>query len=82
MPTVLREGPFSVRIYVGEREHGPPHVHIYLGSARATIWLGDSPSIPTLRENKGLTAHELRKAKAVVLRNADFLRAIWRRFHD
>ncbi len=60
MPTVGQTGHLRIAIYVND--HPPPHVHVVAGDTTAVVLLNCYDGPPTLRENHGLKAKDLRLA--------------------
>lgn len=75
MPTVLRKGGFSVRIYFND--HAPPHVHVIHQSGEARIGLVPQELLALY----GLTRKETTKAKQLVAENREFLLQKWVELH-
>ena len=66
VPTVLRNGGFSVRIYT--RDHPPPHVHCWKGDAELVVELDPI----AIRENHGISRSDARRALAIVAAHQAF----------
>lgn len=81
MVTVHREGPFRVAVYPPPKEHGPPHVHVIRDENEVLINLGDENTAPSLRENRGLGAPDVRRALGIVMEQQEALLAEWRWLH-
>jgi hypothetical protein len=68
VPTIARLGPYRFFFYAGDRAE-PPHVHVEREAMVAKFWLDG----PALAENRGFSAHELRKlARLIVQHRQDF----------
>ena len=78
MPTLLREGPFRIFFYLGDRGE-PPHVHVQRDNNIAKFWLD-----PVMLERSGgLTRSELRRAERIVEENRTSFLGEWDvRFND
>ncbi len=81
MPTVLRIGGFSVRMYSPPREHGPPHVHVGHAGNEVVVLLGDSEHAPTIRETIGMSVADVSRALRIVAEHQALLLNLWRNFH-
>lgn len=46
MVTLHRERGFQVVLYPGDKEHSPPHVHVFHGDEEVKIALGDEETAP------------------------------------
>jgi hypothetical protein len=51
MPTIHREGGFSIRIYT--HDHDPPHVHVFRDGAVGKVTLGDEDTAAEVLEVGG-----------------------------
>jgi hypothetical protein len=80
MPTVLRAGGFTIKIYLPDREHGPAHVHVFKQGGELIVWL--RPNGVEVRDSIGLSRADERTALAIVIDHADLLRSKWREYHD
>ncbi|MGH7710034.1 MAG: DUF4160 domain-containing protein [Gemmatimonadaceae bacterium] len=81
MPTVLRVGGFSVRIYSPPREHGPPHVHVTHAGTEAVILLGDVDHAPSIRETRGMSGPNITRSLEIVAEHQSLLLLLWRHYH-
>ena len=72
MPTVLRNGPYRLFFYSGDRNE-PRHVHPERGSNVAKFWLDPV----RLAESGGFGRAEIRRVEALVRDNANQLRRAW-----
>jgi len=79
MPTVLRTHGFEVA--VRPRDHGPPHVHVLHGGEEVVILLGVGGIIPRIRENRGMSGRNIRKAMDIVTANNDMFLQEWQKIH-
>lgn len=79
MPTVLRQ--LGFQIVVRPRDHGPPHVHVLRAGEEVVILLGVEDTIPHLRENRGMSGRNIRKAMDIVTANNDKFSKEWRKIH-
>ncbi len=80
MPTVLRQDGFDVAIR--PRDHGPPHVHVLCGGEEVVIFLGVDEDIPRIRENRGMTMRNIRRAMDIVIANNDRFMVICEEYTD
>ena len=76
MPTLIRENGFEVRIYT--LDHPPPHVHAAKAGAIAKI---DLATCQVLEIVGPIADRDLKRAEALVARNADLLLREWERIH-
>lgn len=72
MPTILREGPYRLFFYSGDREE-PAHVHVEWDDAVAKVWLNPV----RLDRNVGFRAAELRKIEQMVAERRQELLEAW-----
>lgn len=80
MPKVWEEAGF--RFYVYYNDHPPAHVHVEKAGGEVLIALGDDHSPACIREVRGMSFANVKKAFAIALREQKRLRASWRRIHD
>lgn len=73
MPTVLRDGPYRLHFFAGDRGE-PRHVHVDRDGAEAKFWL--DPDV-RLARNRNYGSAELRKIERLVRDHLDDLRAAW-----
>jgi hypothetical protein len=78
MPIVLRQRGFEVAIR--PRDHSPPHVHVLYGSEEVVILLGGDDD-PQVRENRGMSRRNIRRAIDIVTANNDVCLREWRKIH-
>ena len=82
MPTLLRKEGFRVMIFGPPREHGPPHVHVYKGSAAVVvIRLAAAGQTPSIREVYDMGRADVVKAYRLVEAHAQTLREAWESIH-
>lgn len=81
MPTVLRVGGFSVRMYSPPREHGPPHVHVVHAGEEVVILLGDSEHAPRIREKTAMSSADTARALTIVAEHQALLLHLWGHYH-
>ena len=79
MPTVLRQRGFEIKIRTDD--HDPPHVHIKYGGEEVVINLGIGINGPMIREIRGMSRPNIRRAMDIVNANNDLLLGEWRRIH-
>lgn len=77
MPTVLRAGRFTVRIYT--QDHAPAHVHVVHGNGNLKVYL-ETERDPELRGS--MRPADVRRAVALVSAHYDDLLGAWRRIHS
>ncbi len=78
MPTVVRDGPFSVRIYLND--HPPPHVHVVTASGTAKVRIDrEAPELVTV---VGMSRPEAARALALVEEHRQLCLQRWRDIHD
>ena len=75
MPTILKEGPYRLFFYSGDRVE-PPHVHIERDDQIAKFWL--NPVM--LQQSGGLSRSEIRRIGRIVAENQSLLMEAWREF--
>ena len=73
-PTVLRAGGF--RFYFFSREERRMHVHVYHEEGEAKFWL--DPEVQ-LAQNYGLRPHRIARARKLIRRHEDEIRAAWKK---
>ena len=83
MPTIIRDGIYSLRVFASPREHPPPHVHVEIrGRGIVKVLLGDSRGAVRLWRVKGaVSARDEREAVRLVEQHHRALRAAWERMH-
>ena len=77
MPTILREGPYRVFFYAGDREE-PPHVHVERDNRVAKFWLEPV----RLQASGGLSRPEIRRIATIVGERRAFLTESWYAYFD
>ena len=80
MPTVLRQRGFDIRIRTDD--HDPPHVHILNGGEEIVILLAVGFDDPKIRENRGMSRPNIRRAMDLVNDNNEALLIEWRKIHQ
>ena len=75
VPTVLREGPYRLFFYSGDRNE-PPHIHVERDTHRAKFWLDPV----RLARSGGFGAAELRELERLVLEHAQLLLGKWNEY--
>lgn len=78
MPTVLRQSGFSIRIYTDD--HEPMHVHVF-NQGEIIVNLGDADTPVFVRQNKGMSKRNERRALIIVGVHQEFLREKWREIY-
>ena len=79
MPTILRRNGFEVRIRTDD--HDPPHVHVMYAGEQVVINLGVGIADPYVRENRGMSRPNIRRAMDIVTINNEALLVQWQRIH-
>jgi hypothetical protein len=75
MPTVLRDGPYRLFFYGGDRDE-PPHVHVERDEAEAKFWLNPV----RLAESYGFNRKEIGRIKLLVEQYQQQLLEKWHEF--
>jgi Domain of unknown function (DUF4160) len=73
MVKIHRERGFEVVLYPGDKEHTPPHVHIFYGDEEVKIALGDEDTAPWV--------WEVSRALVIVEDYQESFLANWRKYH-
>lgn len=81
MVTVHRERGFQVVLYPGDKEHTPPHVHVFYGDEETKIALGDEDTAPWVWQVLEMRKPNVRRALAIVEEHQERFREIWRTYH-
>ena len=79
MPTVLRRNGFEIAIRT--HDHEPPHVHVLFGGDEVVINLGIDGRNPYVREVRGMSRRDIRRAVDIVTPNNEILLLEWQRIH-
>ena len=79
MPKVLEQD--GLRFYVYFNDHRPSHVHIEKAGGEAIIYLGDSTTRPSLREVRGMSVRDVKKALEITAQQQKKLKDAWSRIH-
>lgn len=77
MPTVMRQGPYRLFFYSGDRVE-PPHVHVERGDNEVKVWLDPV----RVERAMGFRAVELREIERLVASHEAELLEAWRGFFD
>jgi hypothetical protein len=80
MPTIVRDGGFSIRIYLDD--HLPAHVHVISGSGTAKILITDEGERPRLVSIFGMSRAEAARALRLVERHRPLCLRRWREIHE
>ncbi|HWX41487.1 MAG TPA: DUF4160 domain-containing protein [Blastocatellia bacterium] len=72
MPTVLRNGPYRLFFYAGDRDE-PPHVHIERDRNVAKFWLNPV----RLQDSGGFSRMELNRIQKLIEQNRETLLRRW-----
>lgn len=81
MVKIHRERGFEVVLYPGDKEHTPPHVHIFHGDEEVKIALGDEDTAPWVWEVKGMRKPNVSRALMIVEDYQEPFLAHWRKYH-
>ncbi|HEV2145953.1 MAG TPA: DUF4160 domain-containing protein [Longimicrobiaceae bacterium] len=82
MVTIHRDGGFRVVIYPGDREHGPPHVHVFNADGEVKVLIGDAETPPSLLLVLGMRMPDAKRAVRIVEERQETFLARWREYHD
>ena len=77
MPIVLREGPYRLFFYSGDRDE-PQHVHVARDNQVAKFWLNPV----RIQRSGGLRRSEIRWVQQVIEENREFLQEAWNDYFD
>jgi hypothetical protein len=77
MPVVLFQEGFHFMIYYND--HPPPHTHVFKAGTEVVINLGDADNSPTMRDNKGMSRQNIKRALEIADENQSYLLERW---HD
>ena len=75
MPTVLRQGPYRIFFYAGDR-HEPKHVHIEREDKIAKFWLGPV----RLHRSGGFSRTEIGKIRTIIEEHGEMLSEAWNEY--
>lgn len=81
MPTIFVIGGFAVRMYRAQREHGPPHVHVWKAGTRVVILLGDAEHGPSIGRVHGMKPPDVARAYRIVASHQELLLRRWRQYN-
>jgi Domain of unknown function (DUF4160) len=79
MPKVMEQD--GLRFYVYFNDHRPSHVHVQKAEGEAIIYLGNSTTKPSLREVRGMSVSDVKKALEIAAKQQKKLKNAWRRIH-
>jgi hypothetical protein len=79
MPKVWEEEGF--RFYIYYNDHTPAHVHVEKAEGEVLIHIGDEKTKPSLREVRGMSFPNVKKALTIAVREQQRLITHWRRIH-
>jgi len=71
----------GIRVVIYSNDHRPAHVHVISDEHEAVFKLNCPSGPPTLRQNFGFSAAQLRKILAALITNLPHLCAEWSRIH-
>jgi hypothetical protein len=77
MPTVLRNGPYRLFFYAGDRDE-PPHVHVERDKNIAKFWLDPV----RLQNSGGFSRTELNRIQKLVDENREDLLRSWNEYFN
>ena len=72
MPKLLREGPFRIFFYSGDRSE-PPHVNVCRDRHKAKFWLNPVE----LEYSGGLSRTEVRRVERIIKKNRTSFLSAW-----
>lgn len=81
MVTLHLERGFQVILYPGDREHTPPHVHVFYGDEEIKIVLGDEETAPWISEVFGMRKPNAKRALRIVEEHQGSFLEAWRKYH-
>lgn len=81
MVKIHRERGFDVVLYPGDKEHTPPHVHIFYGDEEVKIALGNEDTRPWVYEVIRMRAPNIPRALDIVDDHQEAFLAHWRKYH-
>lgn len=81
MVTIHRERGFNVVLYPGDKEHTPPHVHVFYGDEEVKIALGDDDTRPWVWEVVRMRTPNIPRALDIVDHHQKTFLAHWRKYH-
>jgi len=79
MPKVWEEAGF--RFYVYYNDHAPAHVHVEKAEGEVLIVLGDAQTKPSIREVRGMSFANAKRALRIAVREQQQFIARWRHIH-
>ena len=79
MPSVIRQDGFVFMIYTDD--HEPMHTHVKKAGKEIIINLGNENTKPYVRENKGMSLNDRRRALQIAAEQQDRLIEEWREIH-
>jgi hypothetical protein len=77
MPTVLRNGPYRLFVYAGDRDE-PPHVHVERDKNMAKFWLDPV----RLQNSGGFSRTELNRIQKLVDEKQEDLLRSWNEYFN
>jgi hypothetical protein len=81
MVKIHRERGFDVVLYPGDKEHSPPHVHVFYGDEEVKIALGDANTPPRVYEVVRMRTPNIPRALDIVEDHQESFLARWRKYH-
>lgn len=81
MVTIHRDGGLRVVIYPGDREHGPPHVHVFSAEGEVKVSLGGEDAGPAIVRVAGMRRQDAARALRMVEERQEFFLVRWRVYH-
>lgn len=67
MPTIFRQSGFE--FVIRTHDHLPPHIHVLHGGTEVVLNLGMKDNLPFIREMRGMTARNIRRALEITVEN-------------
>lgn len=79
MPTILRRSGFE--FVIRTHDHQPPHIHVLHGGTEVVLNLGMEGNLPFVREMRGMSDRNIRRALEIAVENNETFLIEWRRIH-
>ncbi len=79
MPTILRRSGFE--FVIRTHDHLPPHIHVLHGGTEVVLNLGIEGNLPFVREMRGMSDRQIRRALDIAVENNEIFLIEWRRIH-
>ena len=79
MPTILRQSGFE--FVIRTHDHLPSHVHVLHSGTEVVLNLGIEGNTPFVREMRGMSDRNIRRALEITVENNEIFLIEWRRIH-